>query len=1072
MQAFLPERVHCGAMTGKLQGSRGDRAIFAGVAVCFVLSGFAALLYQTAWMRQLSTVFGTSELAVATVLAAYMAGLAFGAAVAARYVDRIRRPILVYGILEAAIALSAIAVPYLLTLAGGIYATLFGGHSEPPDASGAGQSLYYLAASFVVLAIPTACMGATLPMLMRYAVQSDDQVGPRTGVLYALNTMGAIAGTLAAAFLLLPALGLKGSILFGAGVNLLVFLLAAWLSRAQSGVLETASPVTGQHARIGKQAEALILPIMLMSGMVTFTYEVLWTRLLAHVLGGSIVAFAVMLASFLSGIAAGSAVASRLAVSSRFSQKAFAVTQLGIAATSLVIYQLLDVAVPEIAGLGRNIALAVAMLLPATFFIGATFPLAVRILSRNENDAANASARVYSWNTLGAIAGAVIAGFVLIPILRYEGTVKLAVMVNILLALAVALAVPVRLSRLAGVAAASAILVLVAFRPAMPESFLRVSPLNDSRSGTIRYYDVGRSATVLMLERDGFFFLRTNGLPEASTDMKGAPPTRHSQRLLAALPVIARPELEKMLVIGLGGGVVAEDIPASVREFDIIELEPKVVEANLEISAERNIDPLSDPRVQIVVNDARNAMRLMTRKYDAIVSQPSHPWTAGSSHLYTREFMSLAKSRLAEDGVFLQWMNLRFVTEDLLRSLSGTLLDVFPHVRAYQFDPNVVFFLASRSPLNPELGLAMHGEPLATHGAQFMRKGIASLNDVVAALAWDTEGLRAIAGNAPLLTDDENLMAQRIVGDFENAAIPYSRVKSLIREHGPLFDPASFVFRELIDRIDFVYVGDRLSAMYAPELVQALVQSLAENGNAHAPAIRAKVLLSQGQPRRADRFLLTALDQDPDNPVAGYLILKDRGDSLADDSLPSRIAGYAGTLTDAARSVILNWEDSFRGPGAAARSDDAVLAESAPYEQWYVDAAKMRADWRIRAGMRGEPGNHAIDAMKIIDDAIALHQDLDIYGMRMAASFLAEDFDATLETARRMIWVIRTDLDFRSRSGGTPMSRFEARNAIRRLAAVDRGLQEVRDRGLADEYKLRDLDAQAGALAMRLERIE
>ena len=260
--------------------------------------------------------------------------------------------------------------------------------------------------------------------------------------------------------------------------------------------------------------------------------------------------------------------------------------------------------------------------------------------------------------------------------------------------------------------------------------------------------------------------------------------------------------------------------------------------------------------------------------------------------------------------------------------------------------------------------------------------------------------------------------------------------------------------------------------MYAPELVQALARSLAGYRHAHGPAIGAKVLLSQGQPQRADRLLMTALDLDPDNPVAGYLLFKDRGDSLADNSLPSRIAGYADTLTDAARSVILNWNDSFRGPGAGARSDDPILAESAPYEQWYVDAAKMRADWRIRAGMRGEPGTHAVEAMKIIDDAIALHQDLDIYGMRMAASFLAGDYDATLETARRMIWVIRTDLEFRSRSGGTPMSRLEARNTLRRLGSVNRGLQEVRNQGLAADYKLNDLDAQASALARRLELID
>ena len=157
---------------------RSTLAVFVAVSACFFLSGFAALLYQMAWMRQLSTVFGTSELAVATVLAAYMAGLALGAAIAARVVDRIRRPILVYGILEAVIAISALAVPFLLQLAGIIYAAMFGGLPQPPDASGLGQSMFYLSATFLVLVVPTACMGATLPLVARYAVHKDEDVGP------------------------------------------------------------------------------------------------------------------------------------------------------------------------------------------------------------------------------------------------------------------------------------------------------------------------------------------------------------------------------------------------------------------------------------------------------------------------------------------------------------------------------------------------------------------------------------------------------------------------------------------------------------------------------------------------------------------------------------------------------------------------------------------------------------------------------------------------------------------------------------------------------------------------------
>ena len=1050
---------------------RADYALFFGVGACFTLSGFAALLYQTAWMRQLATVFGTSELAVATVLAAYMAGLALGAALAARFVDRIRRPILFYGVLEAAIAISALAVPFLLELAGFAYAAIFGGQPEPPDASGAGQSLFYLISTLVILAIPTACMGATLPLLTRYAVRSNEQVGPRTGALYALNTAGAIAGTLAAALILLPAFGLMGTIVFGAGINLVVFVLAAALSRASSGQPRAEPQGTISHARLGTSPEAWILPAMLASGFATFSYEVLWTRLLSHILGGSLVAFATMLASFLLGIALGSAIASRVARTRVFSQTAFVISQLLIALASLSVYQQIDSFIPDVTGLGGNIVLAIAMLLPATLFMGATFPLAVRILSRDESDAANASARVYSWNTVGAIAGALVAGFVLIPILKYEGAIKLAVCINAALALYVALLAPARRVRLAVASACVLLLVTVVFRPASPESLLRVSPLNDNRSGEIRYYDVGRSATVLMLERDGFFYLRTNGLPEASMDMVGAPPSRHTQRTMAALPIIAKPDAERMLIIGLGGGVVAEDIPSSVRAIDIIELEPKVVEANRAIAAERNIDPLADERVNIAINDARNALRLSNKQYDAVVSQPSHPWTAGASHLYTREFMQLVRSRLSSNGVFLQWMNMRFVSEALLSSLSATLLDVFPHVRAYHFDPNVIFFLASPAPIEPEMRLAESGEPLVSHATQFRRKGIASINDVVAALAWDEEGLRAIAGSAPLITDNDNRMALRSGGLAGGGPLSYSGLKRLIGEHGPLYDAQSEIHRQLADRIDFVYVADRLATLYAPELMIALVNTLRSNGNPTAMTIDGRVARQQGEPQRADQALLAALEQNPRDPTASYLLLRDRGRSLAEGTLPMRIAPYADNLSPAARTVLINFDDVRQGEVTAAREYDAMLADVPPDALWYLDAAMMRADWRIRAMTDAEAGPFAEQAMQIIDDAIAVHQDLDLYGMRMVASFLSENYNATLETARRMVWSIRSDIDFRSQSTGVSITRRELQIEERRLQSMRAGLEEVREIDALPAYKLRDLDTQIEDLLRMIQRL-
>ena len=215
------------------------------------------------------------------------------------------------------------------------------------------------------------------------------------------------------------------------------------------------------------------------------------------------------------------------------------------------------------------------------------------------------------------------------------------------------------------------------FRPAVPDLLLRTSPLNIENHGRILYYDVGRSASVVMLEQDGGLALRTNGLPEAMMDMPGTPPAFSGEFWLSPLAVIARPRTESMLIVGYGGGVVIEGVPPSVRSVDVIELEPQVIEANRATRALRKRDPLADPRVHLISNDARGALSLTARKYDAIVSQPSHPWTAGASHLYTLEFMQQARDHLNDGGVFVQWMNVTFMDEALLRSLTATLLTVF-----------------------------------------------------------------------------------------------------------------------------------------------------------------------------------------------------------------------------------------------------------------------------------------------------------------------------------------------------------------------------------------------------------
>lgn len=1053
--------------------------ILLGVIACFVLSGFAALLYQTAWMRQFSLVFGTSELAIAAVLAAYMGGLALGAAIAARYVHRIRRPILFYGLLEGGIAISALAVPWLLSLLSAIYVAMFGGQPEPVDASGLGQSFFYMGSAFVVLAIPTSFMGATLPLLTKYVVQSDDQVGPRVGLIYAMNTVGAVAGTVVAGFILLPALGLNGTVWVGVSVNLLVFVIAALLAKAvaRNAAAETASSAEEEAVSAASPVAPLrgrtwILPLMLVSGVNSFVYEVLWTRLLGHILGGSITAFATMLASFLGGIAIGSAIASRFATTRAAAVNTFIIVQCGIAVASMAIYEMLPLAIPETAGLKGNAVLAVFILLPATLFIGATFPLAVRIFARDESDAAPASARVYSWNTVGAIVGATVAAFFLIPMLKYEGAIRVAVIVNVALAAGAALLIGKRQTTFVAVTLLALLGVGVAYQPAMPEAMLRTSPVMDEGDGEIRYYEVGRSATVLVLEESGFFNLRTNGLPEASTNLIGAPPYQHNQRLLSALPVLARPDVEEMLIVGFGAGATLEGVPPSVKSIDVVELEPLVIEANRSISKERQIDPLADPRVNIYINDARSALALTAKKYDAIVSQPSHPWTAGASHLYTREFMSLANEHLSEDGVYLQWMNAQFVDAELLRSLCATMLDVFDNVRVYQWDPQVLFFLGSAAPLNVEVDMATSGRPLSDDRVHYLQKGVGSVEDAVVALTMDHDNVVAFAAGAELITDNFNLMATRSAAAMDSGTtISMNELSELLKPFDPLLDSSSFLHKDFPVQLDFGYISRRLEGVYLKARAVALADTLLDLRDPESLVMIGLGQQRQGDVQESQRNLLLAIGADPDDQQAKYALLRPWLIRLArGEEPPEKIRETLMAVRGSAAITIRAWLAAGQGNYQEVANLDDALANVLTTDLWYKDAIKLRVDWRIKVTNEDLQPQLAREATALIDEAIALYQDQEFYGMRLASSYVADDAPEMIETARRLIYIFDREIKL-AEDGQLDPEPAALRAKLMQVNAVQTILAGLENDERIPAYKRDQLTASIEQVSARLQAL-
>jgi len=1065
-----------------------DRLIVAGVGACFVLSGFAALLYQTAWMRQFSLVFGTSELAVAAVLSAYMGGLALGASLAARLVRRVVRPVLLYGLLEGGIALSALAVPSLLKLASNFYIGIFGGQPQPVDASGLGQSFFYLGMAFVVIAIPTTLMGATLPLLTKYVVRSSQQIGHRVGLLYAANTVGAIGGTVAAGFLLLPAVGLNGTVWCGVAVNLLVFLVAALIARniarrdaenhhvaeVEAEVeAEAATPPQSSMEEGGGQRRRLwILPLILLSGVISFTYEVLWTRLLGHVLGGSITAFATMLAGFLGGIALGSAVAARFARNRTVAVRWFILVQAGIAVSSLLIYRLLPFLIPKSFGLHGNILLAMLVLLPATFFIGATYPLAVRVLALERADAASSSARVYSWNTVGAILGATAAAFFVIPALRYEGTVRLAVVANALLALAAAILID-RQPRLIRAAAAVFFLTTALFYwPAVPEAILRASPVYASPGGVLRHYEVGRSATVVVIEDNGFLNLRTNGLPEASTNLKGAPPVRNNSQMLATMPVLARPETNSMLIVGLGAGVALEGVPKSVKTVDVIELEPEVVKANLRFGDQRAINPLVDPRVKITINDARSALALTTKRYDAIVSQPSHPWTAGASHLYTREFMELAKDHLSPNGVYLQWMNSQFVDESLLRSLCATMLAVFPNVRIYQWEPQSLFFIGSAGPLEVEAGIARTGRPLGDDLLEYLQKGVGSVEDVTAALSMDQANVEAFARGGALITDNDNYMATMSARVMENkTALGRRQLAELLKTYDPLLQVGSEFRRHFLGTLNYPYISRQFEFIGLKQRAVDLSDSLLAAGDPQALVMIGLGQQRQGEREEATKNLLLALKADPDNQQARYALLEPWfGAILGHSQLPQEIAKELRALRGSGSDTLRGWLAASTGDMEALVKLDEPLASVLPTDLWYAMSVKLRAEWRIRVTTPEYQPRFANEATRLVDSAIAFFPDTEFLLLRIRSTQVAGDLTASVETARRLVYMLELELR-NAEDGNLTLGSADLELKLRQVGQLGRLAESISADPRARETNLHSLEASIRQQAERLKAL-
>jgi spermidine synthase len=483
----------------------------------FFVSGGTALIYQTLWNRDLHLVFGTSTFAIATVLAAFMAGLALGGAVMARYADRMSRPLLAYGVLEIGIGLYALAFPWLVSLASIAYLAVARQLALPPLVFG----LVQFALVGVTLLLPTAAMGATLPLLARFATSKLGAAGDRIGTLYAVNTAGAVFGTWLAGFILLPQLGLWSTTVLAALANLLLGGAAIGLSvwaRSGSEAVEEDAPVVEDD--LEKPFTPHLVPVALALGVAGFSslvYEVAWTRVLALMIGASVYAFSVMLLAFLVGIAVGGKLGGPLAdrVLARRGQagvlQLLAGIELGVAGLSYGLMYVFPelpfwyVWVFDALGAGdsptmmwvTSLVVSGLVMTPPAVLMGIAFPVAVRAVVGDRDALGGPVGNVYAANTVGGMCGAFLAGFVLLPFVGVQSTIFIAAIGNLVAAAIVLFAArmaPVsRMQRWAWLPLAALLAMLTLTRP--PSTVLEVGALFAGGVGLYLFQRALRDAT-------------------------------------------------------------------------------------------------------------------------------------------------------------------------------------------------------------------------------------------------------------------------------------------------------------------------------------------------------------------------------------------------------------------------------------------------------------------------------------------------------------------------------------------------------------------------------------------------
>ncbi len=723
----------------------------------FFASGASALVFEMLWFRQAGLALGNSIWASSVVLAAFMGGLGIGNALAARGGARVSRPIRLYALAEAAIAIAGVGVVLLFPCLGVLLAPAL----RPLLDHDLLSNVARLATAFVVLIVPSTAMGTTLPLVTRALAPHAGQFGPVLGRLYGWNTFGAVAGVLSVETWLVAAYGVRGTALLAGMVNLAAAAVAFWLSRRlERHVGSDPIHAAGGSGRLSPGIRPWLLAAFV-SGFALLALEVIWFRLLLLFVKGHAAALAWILALVLAGIGAGGLIGAAWLHRRPSAWRAAGPAAFTAGAACAIAYALFPRVVGTAGALivetGDVVRTAAPLVLPVSIVSGIFFTLAGAALRRHIDDPSAAAGVLTLANTAGAALGSLVGGLLLLPWLGVERSVALIAAVYAVAGLSLWRQAP----RAYALATAAVLVISLALFPFGVTSALVSSAasrwLGTNEEARIVGVREGLTETIVYFERTFLgqplsHALLTNAFSMSATSY-GA---RRYMKLYVYWPMAVHPDLRRALLIGYGVGNTAKAMTDSpgLESIDVVDLSRDILDLNRIVYPAGADRPLNDPRVRVHIEDGRHLLQTTDRTFDLITGEPPPPGIAGVEHLYSREYFDLIRGRLADGGIVTYWLPLSDLTDASARSVIRAFCDAFVDCSLWNGSGTHVMLAGTRdaAPVSESLFSRQWLDPRVS--SEMARLGVERPEQLGALFIGDADYLRSLAADTPALTDN------------------------------------------------------------------------------------------------------------------------------------------------------------------------------------------------------------------------------------------------------------------------------------------------------------------------------